>query len=185
MENVLIDLNTGQIKLINPLIQYHINDFISRSQTTSKTTKSTSLESTICFKLKDIELDYNRFAYLLAWFLLEFKFNFKQLLALKQADLIKMLHEQNLDDCTLELIKNCLNRNSITILEPLLIEFFTSNFKKLNESLNGNLKKKPANLVDELENDQLINNDNLNQLQINGKNSRLSDFVILSKLGQG
>lgn len=187
-ENVIIDLNTGQIKLINIFIHSYINDFIDRShQIQFSPTKSASspIETVIGFKLKDIGIDYNRFAYLLSWFLLEFKFNFKQLLSIKQTDLIKMLHEQkNLDDCTLELIKSCLNRNSFTALEPLVVEFFTSRLEKLNKDLNDDLNKnKTVQVVDELESDQLMKKDNFNLLT--GKNSRLSDFVILSKLGKG
>ena len=174
-ENVLIDLSSGQVKLINALIHRYLETLSVRG-----------VEAATCFKLKDIEQDYNRFAYLLSWFLLEFKLNFKQLLQIKQADLLKMLHEQNLDDCTLGLIKNCLNRSSITVLEPLLVEFFASSFKKLNERLNEHLKRKAAaHLADELESDQLTTNDNLKNLAVTGKNSRLSDFEILSKLGKG
>lgn len=172
-ENVLIDLSSGRVKLLNALIHRYL-----------ETLSVCGGEAAPAFKLKDIEQDYNRFAYLLSWFLLEFRPDFKQLLAIKQADLLKMLHEQNLDDCTLGLITNCLNRSSITVLEPLLVEFFTSSFKKLNERLNENLRRKTAHLADELESDQLTANENLKNLAVTGKNSRLSDFVILSKLGK-
>ena len=177
-ESVLIDLGTGRVKLINALIHGYLESVRGVSG-------SRAMDAAISFKLKDIEKDYVRFAYLLAWFLLEFRLDFKQLLLVKQADLLKMLHEQNLDDCTLGLIRNCLNRNSITILEPLLVEFFNSNFRKLNDGLKKQVKQRAAHLTDELENDQLANNDNLNNLALTGKNSRLSDFVILSKLGKG
>lgn len=176
-ESVLIDLGSGRVKLINALLNGYLESVRGLDTAAGRMTTG--------FKLKDIEQDYFRFAYLLAWFLLEFKLNFKQLLLIKQADLLKMLHEQHLDDCTLGLIRNCLNRNSITILEPLLIEFFNSSFRKLNDGLNEPLKKRAAHLADELESDQLTNNDNLKNLALAGKNSRLSDFVILSKLGKG
>lgn len=188
-ENVLIDLNTGHIKLMNTMVECCLNDFIERSQSNAASKSNQFIEGKINFKLKDIESDYNQFAYLLTWFLLEFKINFKQLILIKQNDLIKLLHEQNnIDECTLELIKSCLNRNSITLIEPLLIEYFTSSLKKLNDSLNENIKKKNVvNLNDDLENEQFTanDNDNIKNLPLACKNSRLSDFLILSKLGQG
>ena len=172
-ENVMLDLNSGQIKLLNPLIQSYLYEFINQLNTSTSKSSMQSIE-------QDYNRDYTSFGFLLCWFKLKFKLDFKQLLSVKQTDLIKMLQDHGCTSSELELIKNCLNRCSITILEPILIEFFEHACENVNENL-----KKTTRLIDELESDQVTANDNLKDLPIINKNSRLSDFEVISKLGQG
>jgi len=172
-ENIMVDLQCGKIKLLNPLIQSYVYDFINQLNSTNKSF-SQSIE-------QDYNRDYVSFGFLLCWFKLRFKFTFNQLLSFNQTDLIKMLQDCGCVGSELELIKNCLNSNtSITVLEPILIEYFEQAAENINENLN-----KTTRLMDEIESDQITGHNNLKDFSITSKNSRLSDFEIISKLGQG